>query len=579
MKKPEQQAAKGSWGQFFRFVRQIRLDWPLIILALVVSIIYYEVIAYIPGSTAALMSGDFSSAAIMSVVVFYGCQLLLSVVINLVSLFATSRSVRSARNTIWSRMMGVQTSFYQDNTPEELLSAITNDTQAAVNNIVTLATATIPSVYYMFRSFSMVSGYSWKLLLTLLIMVPVYILYGIFVGKWQFKTSHRIQSRIGGLTGYLAERLRNLSLIKSYANEAEEDANGQHTVKELYKAKSHAVYINSAAAAYIMGTEVISIVSAVLIAAVLMRNGELTIEGWLAFYMFLPRITGVMRQLSMSWVTIKGVQGSAIRLGRIIDAPQEVLEQGKPVAHGDVAFQNVSFAYGEEATLSNVSFTAPVGKVTALVGLSGSGKSTMLALLERLYTPAAGSITLGGQDISQMDLTDYRRRFAYVQQNAEVFSGSFRDILTYGVEKSVTDEDLLRVTKLAGIYDFIAAQPNGFETKVAPWGASLSGGQRQRLVIAREVLKDADVLLFDEPTSALDPKTARAIQDTILHTFRGKTVLMVSHDLSLVGAADQIVVVDQGSIQAAGTHKQLMDGCPLYHDLVEEQSYQEVFAQ
>lgn len=579
MKKPEQQAAQtGGWGQFFRFLRSVKLAWPLIILAMIFEIIYYDVVVLIPGSTAALMSGDFSMAAILSVVILYCSQTGLSVVIGLVELFATARSTRSAQNAIWKRMMGVKTSFYAENTPEELLSAVTSDTQAAVSGIVSLVTGTLPSFYFMFTSFRMVSGYNPKLLISLLVMVPVFFLYAFFMGKWRFRTNHRIQSRIGALTGYLAERLQNLGLIKSFVTEDQEDANGQGTIQKLYKAKLHKHYINAADGAYLMLTEAVSTAVAVLLASVLMRGGELNMEGWLAFYMFMPGINGALRRTAGIWTEIKDIQGYSARLGRIIDAPQETVGQGSAPATGDIAFQDVSFSYGKDPTLSNVSFTAPAGKVTAIVGLSGSGKSTMLSLLERLYAPSAGSITMGGKDVSAMELADYRRCFAYVPQSANVFSGSFRDILTYGVEKSVTDEDLTRVTKTAGIYDFITAQPGGFDAKVAIWGASLSGGQRQRLVIAREVLKDAPVLIFDEPTSALDPRTANAIQDTILHTFKGKTILMVSHDLSLVGAADQIVVVDQGTVQATGTHSQLMTSCPLYHDLVDEQAYQEVFA-
>ncbi len=568
----------GGWGTFFRFVKQIKLDWWLILLSLVITIVYYEVVTMIPEASAKLLSGDFSTAAIVGCIGVYLVQLALNVVISLVDTFATARSTRSARKVIWNRMMGVKTEFYRDNTPETLLSAVTSDTQAAVSNIVYLASNTIPMVFYMFRSFSVVSGYNMKLLLTLLVMVPINILYAIFMGKWQHKTNFRIQSRIGGLTGYLAERLKNLGLIKSFANEKTEDTNGQRTIKELYKTRKHFVYINSASVGYMMGTEVISIVAAVLLASVLMREGELTLEGWMTFYLFMPSIGAVLRQLCMAWITAKGVLGSSERLGKIIDAPQEGKEQGKPVSLGDIRFENVSFAYGKNKVLENVSFTAPAGKVTAVVGLSGSGKSTMFNLLERLYAPDEGRITMNGAAVSDMDLADYRRSFAYVPQDAGIFSGSYREVLTYGVKKDVTDEELRRAAEMVGIYDFIAAQGDGFDGSVSLWGDSLSGGQRQRLVIARELLKDADVLLFDEPTSSLDAATAREIQNIILNVFKGKTVLMISHDLSLVGAADNIVVVEQGKILSCGTHATLVGTCPVYKELVDEQAYQEVYA-
>ena len=570
--------AKGNWGQFFRFVKQINLDWKLILLTLVVTTVYYEVVANIPQATAKLLAGDFSTAAIIECVGIYVAQLTMTVATSLLNTFATARSTRNARKVVWEKMMGVKTEFYQQNTPEQMLSAVTSDTQAAVSSIVSLASSTIPMVYYMIRSFSIVGGYSWKLLMTLLVMVPVNVLYALYVGKWQFKTNFRIQSKIGSLTGYLSERLRNLSLIKSFVTEKTEEENGTAAIEELYSAKKHAVYINSLLVGYTMGTEVISIVVAVLIASMLIQTGELNLEQWMTFYLFMPKIGAVLRQICNSWVTVKGVQGYAQRLGRITDAPQENLEKGKDVVVGDIVFENVSFGYNEKTILKDVSFTAPAGKVTAIVGLSGGGKSTMLNLFERLYTPASGVVKMNGVDISELDIREFRKTIAYVPQDAGVFSGSFREILTYGVQKNVAEEDLVRACKMAGIYDFISAQPAGFDTRVATWGSSLSGGQRQRLVIAREILQDAQVLLFDEPTSSLDVATAKEIQNTIINTFKGKTILMISHDLSLVGAADQIVVVDKGQIQATGSHSNLMDSCPLYHELVDEQAYQEVYA-
>ncbi len=569
---------KTDWKQFFRFLKQIKLDWVLIIVAMVVGIIYYENASKIPDATAKLMAGDFSTAAIIGCVGLYLLKLALTVVTSLLNTFASARSTRNARKVIWDKMMGVKTDFYRDNTPEQLLSAVTADTKAAVDSIVMFLTGTIPMLYLTFRSITIISGYNWKLLMTLLVMIPVNVLYAIFVGKWQYNTNSRIQTRIGGLTGYLAERLKNLGLVKSFANEKEEEKNGQKTIEALYGAKKHFIYINSLSVGYMMGTEVISMIAAVIIASSLIKAGELDLQGWMSFLMFMPMIGMCLRQVCNIWVNIKGIQGYSERLGKIIDAPQEDDRPGEKVVVGDIAFDKVSFAYGEDTALNNVSFTASAGKVTALVGLSGSGKSTMLSIIERLFTPDAGTVTMNGTDIAKLDLADYRKSIAYVPQDAGVFSGSFREVLTYGVANPVSDEELAKAAKLAGIYDFITSQPGGFDSVIAAWGGSLSGGQRQRLVIAREVLKDAPILVFDEPTSALDATTARQIQETIVTTFKGKTIIMVSHDLSLVGNADQIVVVDKGSICATGTHCDLMEKCPVYRELVDEQAYQEVYA-
>ena len=161
----------------------------------------------------------------------------------------------------------------------------------------------------------------------------------------------------------------------------------------------------------------------------------------------------------------------------------------------------------------------------------------------------------------------------------ELFSGTVREALTYGIRRAVTDEELAKVTKTADIYDFIMEKPEGFDAELAIWGSAMSGGQRQRMVIARELLKNADVLLLDEPTSALDAETAAAISDTFFNGFRGKTIVTITHELNFIAHADNIVVLNQGEVEGCDTHDELLKHCRTYRDLVEEQSYQEVFAQ
>ena len=250
------------------------------------------------------------------------------------------------------------------------------------------------------------------------------------------------------------------------------------------------------------------------------------------------------------------------------------------IPQGDVALQEVSFRYCQgEPVLSGVTLTIPRGRTTAIVGVSGSGKTTILRLLERLYCPDQGAVTVGGQNLDELNLRAWRDKISYVTQDAATFSGTVRESMTYGVGRPVSDEELAQAAKLSGIYDYIMEQPGGFDAQMAIWGSAMSGGQRQRLVIARELLKDADVLLLDEPTSALDAETAAEVSDTIFSRFAGKTIVTVTHELNFIANADQIVVLKGGKVVDSGTHQALMERCAPYRELVEEQSYQEVFAQ
>ena len=200
----------------------------------------------------------------------------------------------------------------------------------------------------------------------------------------------------------------------------------------------------------------------------------------------------------------------------------------------------------------------------------------MLNLLERFYEVGKGKVMLGDTDVKTMSLSELRGKYSYVQQDAGVFSGTVKEILTYGIRRQVSDEELTAAAQRAGAWEFIQTLPAGMESPIAADGQSLSGGQRQRLVLAREFLRGADILLLDEPTSALDASTAQAVEQTIFRMFRGKTVLMITHDMSLLHDMDQILVMKDGELVGQGTYEQLLAGCPLFGEMVRSQQNKEV---
>jgi ATP-binding cassette subfamily B protein len=249
-------------------------------------------------------------------------------------------------------------------------------------------------------------------------------------------------------------------------------------------------------------------------------------------------------------------------LYEIIDLPSPEAEApGRPLLHitsGEVSFKNVTFKYIDELdVLRGITFTAPGGKTTALVGLSGSGKSTTLSLLERFWTPASGSIEIDGQNIQDVSLSSLRRNIAFVSQNTFLFQGTIKENLVAGTPDR-TMEDIVVAARSAQIHDFIASLPQGYDTPVGELGSSLSGGQRQRLSIARAFLKDAPILLLDEPTSALDSETELALRQSLDKLSAGRTTIVIAHRLATVVGADQILVLENGRIVEKGTHRDLI---------------------
>jgi ATP-binding cassette subfamily B protein len=226
------------------------------------------------------------------------------------------------------------------------------------------------------------------------------------------------------------------------------------------------------------------------------------------------------------------------------------------VTDAKIEFRNVSFAYGEDEVLRDVSFFAEGGKTTALVGPSGAGKSTIITLIPRFYDPKAGQILIDGQDIAHVTKQSLREQLAYVSQQPYLFEGTIRDNIRYGRQEA-TDEDVERAARLAYAHEFILAQPQGYDTPVGENGVTLSGGQRQRLSIARALVRNAPILLLDEATSALDTESEAAVQKALDEAMVGRTVVVIAHRLSTVVRADKIVVMQQGRIIEEGNHDSL----------------------
>lgn len=581
--KKEKKTKKRRYDFFF-VCKHIKFSWGLVILAALIGSLQSVVASMIPDATANLFDGDFSTHKLWAVVQTLVLSLLLSVGSYVVRVFAESKSVLSARNSVWERMLNAKMEYYDANDASSRLSMVTVDAQTMGAGLVQLFVFIPTAIVLILACMLQLMGYSSKLLTVLWILIPMHVAYLIFMGRWQQKLGAELACKIGDLTGYLAERIRNLPMIKSFAAEKREEENGEKVIRKLFAVmKKYNVYVGAIFTSYVSISAVVSTVLSVLWGSYLLRTGQTDLTSFLGFSMYVATINTTFLTIATVWSFVKDFNGRAVRLAQLIESPAEQMGKvdkgSKDVPSGDIRFENMSFTYSKDAApvMSNVNFVIPQGKITAIVGPSGSGKTTLIKLLERLYQPTEGAISIGGQDIAQLNLDSWRRKLSYVVQDAGVFSGTIRQALCYSVDREVSDEELLEISEKVGLYEFIQSLPDGLDTVLANWGASLSGGQRQRIVIARAMLRNADILIFDEPTSALDPETANAISQTILNAFTGKTVIIVSHELNYIAGADHIVVIHQGALEGTGTHRELMDSCPVYRELVQEQSYQEVF--
>lgn len=577
---------KRNRNDFFFVCKHIKFSWGLIIFSLIVGSAQSVVASSVPDATASLFDGDFSPSKLWGVAQTLLISLVLGLVSYVVRVFAESKSVLAARTSIWEKMIDAKMEYYDENDPASRLSMVTVDAQTFGSGLVQLFVVIPTMVVLLIASLLQLLAYNPKLLMVLWILIPMHIIYFISLGKYQQKLGKDYAAQIGDLTGYLAERIRNLPMIKSFAAEETEVRNGVEAVEKLYTvSRKYNVNIGSINAAYQTLSPVASTVLSVLWGAYLLRTGETDISSFLAFSMYIISINMTFLVVATVWVFIKDFAGRANRVARLLEAPTETAGKAEKgimdIPKGDIDVENVTFRYPnfEKPSAQNISFKIPQGKMTAIVGPSGSGKTTFIKLLERLYSPEAGVIAVGGTDIQSLDLEKWRKSLSYVVQDAGVFSGTLRQALCYSVDQEVTEEELTQAIKAVGLYEYIHTLPDGLDTQLANWGSSLSGGQRQRIAIARAMLRDSEIYIFDEPTSALDPETATAIARIIAEGFAGKTVIVISHELNFITHAENIVVLDQGKLAGEGCHSELMASCPVYSDLVQEQSYREVFSE
>ncbi|EHA6959891.1 TPA: lipid A ABC transporter ATP-binding protein/permease MsbA [Vibrio parahaemolyticus] len=470
--------------------------------------------------------------------------------------------VMLVRRMVFNHFMHMPVSYFDKEKTGNLLSRITYDseqvsaaTSQALVSIVREGASIIGLLVLMFYN-------SWQLSLVLFAVAPV-VAWGIGVVSKRFrKISKNMQTMMGNVTASAEQMLKGHKVVLSYGGQ---DIERQRFDKVSNQMRQQSMKLVTAQAA---ANPIIQMIASFAIVAVLYLASIDSIKEQLTpgtFTVVFSAMFGLMRPLkALTNVTSQFQRGMAASqtLFALIDLEPEKNEGKYTVerAKGDVSVKDVSFTYvgSEKPALEHVSFDIPRGKTVALVGRSGSGKSTIANLFNRFYDVDSGSITLDGRDIRDYELKNLREQFALVSQNVHLFNDTIANNIAYATEDKYQRSDIERAAKLAHAMEFINKLENGLDTMIGENGASLSGGQRQRVAIARALLRDAPVLILDEATSALDTESERAIQAALDELQKDKTVLVIAHRLSTIEKADEILVVDDGAIIERGNHADLI---------------------
>ncbi|KAB0303258.1 lipid A ABC transporter ATP-binding protein/permease MsbA [Vibrio fortis] len=479
--------------------------------------------------------------------------------------------VMQIRRKIFNHFMHMPVSFFDKEQTGALLSRITYDseqvsaaTSQALVSIVREGASIIGLLVLMFWN-------SWQLSLVLFAVAPV-VAFGINVVSKRFrKISKNMQTTMGKVTTASEQMLKGHKVVLTYGGQDVEKERFDKVSNQMRQQTMKLVTAQAAANPIIQMIASVAIVVVLFLASVDSIKADLT-PG--TFTVVFSAMFGLMRPLkALTNVTSqfqRGMAASQTLFGLMdLDTEKNTGTLKPQEVKGEVEVQDITFTYqGADApALENVSFIIPKGKTLALVGRSGSGKSTIASLFTRFYDVDSGSIKLDGHDIRDYELKNLRQHFALVSQNVHLFNDTVANNIAYAAEEEYTREQIEHAAKLAHATEFIEGMENGFDTVIGENGASLSGGQRQRLAIARALLRDAPVLILDEATSALDTESERAIQSALDELQKDKTVLVIAHRLSTIEQADEILVVDDGHIVERGAHAELIQHDGAYAQL------------
>ncbi|WP_117234359.1 lipid A ABC transporter ATP-binding protein/permease MsbA [Vibrio maerlii] len=485
--------------------------------------------------------------------------------------WVSSNVVMLIRQNVFNHFMHMPVSFFDKESKGELLSRITYDSEQ-------VASATSKALVSIVREGASIIGLlalmfwnSWQLSLVLLLVAPV-VAWAIGIVSKRFrKISKNMQTAMGKVSASSEQMLRGHKVVLTYGGQEIEKQRFDRVSNQMRQQSMKLISAQAIANPVIQMIASVALVSVLFLASVDSIRSELT-PG--TFTVIFSAMFGLMRPLkALTNVTSQFQRGMAASqtLFALMDMDTEV-DKGKFEAKevkGEVAVKDITFTYqgSEKPALENVSFDIPTGKTVALVGRSGSGKSTIANLFTRFYDVDSGSIELDGTDIRDFKLTNLRTHFALVSQNVHLFNDTIANNIAYAAEDKYSREDIERAAELAYCMDFVNGLDDGLDTIIGEDGASLSGGQRQRVAIARALLRNAPVLILDEATSALDNESEKAIQSALDELQKDKTVLVIAHRLSTIENADQILVVDDGQIIERGNHNELLAQDGVYAQL------------
>jgi ABC-type multidrug transport system fused ATPase/permease subunit len=486
------------------------------------------------------------------------------------------------RNGVYEHLQGLELGFFDRQQTGQLMSRSTVDLQGVrfflgyglVFMAQSALTIVLVAIAMVFKDPTLAA--------LSLIPVPFVVLIAQRYGRRARPAAQEVQQRIAELTAEAEENISGVRVVKAFAREDRQLEKFGHRTGRVFEQAMVSTKLQAYYNPLIGFLPQLGLAVVLVIGGRRVVNGSLSIGDFTAFYAYLLRLLSPMRTLGMSLGMAQRATAAGARLFEILDrAPRIVAPPGAPAlpaGSGAVRFEHVTLQYegASVPALHDVSLDVPAGRTVALVGATGSGKTTLVQLLPRLYDPISGSVSVDGADVRSVDPASLRAAIAVVDDAPFLFSASVRENIAYA-RPDATFEEVELAARRAQAHGFIERLPEGYETRIGERGLTLSGGQRQRVAIARAFLADPRILVLDDATSSVDASTEQEIKTALREVMRGRTTFVIAHRLSTIALADEIVVLEDGELIAHGTHDELLEISDLYREIVEKGLPDQVF--
>ncbi|HEY1365578.1 MAG TPA: ABC transporter ATP-binding protein [Gaiellaceae bacterium] len=486
------------------------------------------------------------------------------------------------RNALYRHLVRLSFGFYDRHQTGQLMSRATVDLQGVrfflgygliffFQNVLTVLSVT--AVLFFFEP---------TLALITLGITPILIVLAYRYSHVAHPLLRDVQQKLADVATVAEENIVGVHVVKAFAQEPQEHAKFARRSEAVF---DQSVAANRQRAFYVPVISFIPLLAqaaVLLVGARMVANGRLSLGEFVAFNVYLTMLVSPLRSLGM-WVgQAQRATASGERIFQVMDEPEQVADrpgaQELPAGPGRLSFERVSFAYAaDRPVLEDIELEVEPGRTLALIGHTGSGKTTLTSLVPRFYDVTAGRVLLDGVDVREVTLSSLRREIGVISQDPFLFSTTVRENIAFGAP-DIADEEIERVARLAQAHEFIERLPDGYDTVIGERGITLSGGQRQRLAIARALAVDPRVLVLDDATASVDATTEARIRRGLREAMEGRTTLIIAHRLSTIALADEIVVLDSGRIAARGTHDDLISTSPVYREIYEHGLLEREFA-